>query len=69
MHLFAADLVTDNVRDLTPFRGVSAQGFFGDAGHPAEVLVEMNLRDRRVFGVHRCAEPFAKVPGATAEVR
>lgn len=52
-HLFAAELATGNVRDLTPFRDVRAQGFFVDAQHPAEVLVEMNLRDRKVFDVHR----------------
>lgn len=52
-HLFAADLASGNVRDLTPFRDVRTQGFFVDARHPGEVLVEMNLRDRKVFDVHR----------------
>ena len=52
-HLYAADLASGNIRDLTPFRGVRAQGFYVSAKHPAEVLVEMNLRDRKVFDVHR----------------
>ena len=52
-HLFAAELATGNVRDLTPFRDVRAQGFFVDVEHPHEVLVEMNLRDRKLFDVHR----------------
>ncbi|HEX6158987.1 MAG TPA: S9 family peptidase [Thermoanaerobaculia bacterium] len=52
-HVFAADLTTSNVRDLTPFRGVRAQNFFVHPKHPREILVEINLRDRKVFDVHR----------------
>ena len=52
-HVFAADLATGNIRDLTPFRGVRAQNFHVDTNHPDDLLVEMNLRDRKVFDVHR----------------
>ncbi|MEA2489192.1 MAG: hypothetical protein QOH21_984 [Acidobacteriota bacterium] len=53
MHVFSADFATGNVRDLTPFRGVKAQHFAVSAAHPNEMLVELNLRDRRLFDVHR----------------
>ncbi|HEY0144406.1 MAG TPA: S9 family peptidase [Thermoanaerobaculia bacterium] len=52
-HVFAADLATGNIRDLTPFRGVRTQNVHVDADHPDELLVEMNLRDRKLFDVHR----------------
>ena len=52
-HIFAADFATGNVRDLTPFRGVRSQRYFVDTKHPNELLVELNLRDRKVFDVHR----------------
>lgn len=52
-HVFAADLTSGNVRDLTPFRGVRAQSFHVSPKHPNDVLVEINLRDRKVFDIHR----------------
>jgi dipeptidyl aminopeptidase/acylaminoacyl peptidase len=52
-HLFSADLTTDNVRDLTPFRGVRAQNVLTDSRHPESVLVAMNLRDRTKFDMYR----------------
>jgi dipeptidyl aminopeptidase/acylaminoacyl peptidase len=52
-HIFAADFATGNVRDLTPFRGVRSQNYLVDTKHPNEILVELNLRDRKVFDVHR----------------
>ena len=52
-HLFSADLMTGNVRDLTPFRGVRAQNVLTDSRHPAAVLVAMNLRDRTKFDMYR----------------
>src|SRR5262249_40823888 len=52
-HLFSADLETGNVRDLTPFRGVKAQNLLVSQKHPGVVLVGLNLRDRRVFNMHR----------------
>jgi dipeptidyl aminopeptidase/acylaminoacyl peptidase len=52
-HLFSADLITGNVRDLTPFRGVRAQNVLTDSRHPAAILVAMNLRDRTKFDMYR----------------
>src|SRR6266436_6862321 len=52
-HLFSADLMTGNVRALTPFRGVRAQNVLTDSRHPAAVLVAMNLRDRTKFDMYR----------------
>jgi len=52
-HLFSADLMTGNVRDLTPFRGVRAQNVLTYSRHPAAVLVAMNLRDRTKFDMYR----------------
>ncbi len=52
-HLFSVDLTTDNVRDLTPFRGVRAQNVLTDAQHPKSILVALNLRDRTAFDVYR----------------
>ena len=52
-HLFSADLETGVVRDLTPFRGVRAQNVLVSLEHPGVVLLALNLRDRRVFDMHR----------------
>jgi len=52
-HLFSVDLTTDNVRDLTPFRGVRAQNVLIDSRHPGSAFVAMNLRDRNVFDMYR----------------
>ncbi|MGC2353247.1 MAG: S9 family peptidase [Candidatus Udaeobacter sp.] len=52
-HLFSADLMTGNVRDLTPFRGVRAQNVLTDSRHPGSVFVAMNLRDRSAFDMYR----------------
>ena len=52
-HLFSADLEDGTVRDLTPFRGVRAQNVLVSLEHPGYVLVGLNLRDPRVFDMHR----------------
>ncbi|HEY5991259.1 MAG TPA: S9 family peptidase [Candidatus Udaeobacter sp.] len=52
-HFFSVDLTTDNVRDLTPFRGVRAQNVLIDSRHPGSAFVAMNLRDRNVFDMYR----------------
>jgi len=51
-HLFSATLDGSEVRDLTPFRGVRAQNVIVSATRPQEVLVAMNLRDRKSFDMH-----------------
>jgi len=52
-HLLAVDLQTRVVRDLTPFEGIKASGVERDKNHPNELLVGLNIRDRRVFDMHR----------------
>lgn len=52
-HLFAADLAGDRARDLTPFPGARAQNLLTSPKRPSEVLVGLNLRDRRLFDMHR----------------
>lgn len=52
-HLFSADLTTENVRDLTPFRGVRAQNVLVDSQHSKSLLVALNLRDRTAFDMYR----------------
>src|SRR6266513_5324915 len=52
-HLFSVELTTDNVSDLTPFRGVRAQNVLIASRHPGSAFVAMNLRDRNVFDMYR----------------
>lgn len=52
-HVYSVNLETKVVRDLTPFQGIRAQGILLDKNHPNEMLVGLNLRDRRVFDLYR----------------
>src|SRR5438876_9821871 len=52
-HAYGVDLTTGNVRDYTPFQGVRANIVATDPAFPDEILVEMNLRDRKLMDVHR----------------
>lgn len=52
-HLFAVDVQSKQVRDLTPFQGVRAQLVALDPDHPNEMLVGMNLKSRAKFDVYR----------------
>jgi dipeptidyl aminopeptidase/acylaminoacyl peptidase len=52
-HVYSVDLDTKVVRDLTPFQGIRAQQVMLDKHHPNEMLVGLNLRDRRVFDIYR----------------
>ncbi len=51
--VYAVDVGAKKVRELTPFPGVRAEDIKLDKDHPDEVLVALNLRDRRVFDMHR----------------
>ena len=53
LHLFATDMDSRTTRDLTPFLGVKAQNLRKDPDFPDEVLIGLNLRDRRIFDMHR----------------
>jgi dipeptidyl aminopeptidase/acylaminoacyl peptidase len=52
-HIYGVDLKDGNVRDYTPFQGVRASVSDLNPEHPNEVLVDLNLRDRSLFDVHR----------------
>ena len=52
-HLFASDVKSGVVRDLTPFKGSKAQALRKDPDYPDEVLVGLNIRDPKVFDMHR----------------
>jgi dipeptidyl aminopeptidase/acylaminoacyl peptidase len=52
-HVYAVDLATKVVRDLTPFQGIRAQTLLLDKHFPNQMLVGLNLRDRRVFDMYR----------------
>lgn len=52
-HVYSVDLDSKVVRDLTPFQGIRATGVSTDKKHPNEILVGLNLRDRRVFDQYR----------------
>jgi dipeptidyl aminopeptidase/acylaminoacyl peptidase len=52
-HVYSVDLESKVVRDLTPFQGIRAQGIVTDKDSPNHILVGLNLRDRKVFDMHR----------------
>ena len=52
-HGYGVDLATGNVRDYTPFQGIRATPEGTNPAFPDEILVGMNLRDRRLFDVYR----------------
>src|SRR6267378_1135889 len=52
-HLLSIDAATAQVRDLTPFQGVRASTLLHEPHHLHEVLIGMNLRDRRTFDMYR----------------
>jgi dipeptidyl aminopeptidase/acylaminoacyl peptidase len=52
-HLYSVNLASNVVRDLTPFQGVRAIPVPPHRDFPNEMLVTLNLRDRRLFDVHR----------------
>src|SRR6202167_5174593 len=52
-HLFAVDLDSDNVRDLTPWQGVRAESVASSPKFPERILVALNIRDRKLMDVYR----------------
>src|SRR5579859_6351862 len=52
-HVYSVDLKTGAIRDLTPFLGIRAEHILLEPSHPDEILVSMNLRDRKLFDVYR----------------
>jgi dipeptidyl aminopeptidase/acylaminoacyl peptidase len=52
-HFHAVDIHSKQVRDLTPFQGVRAEGLERDPNFPHEILVGLNLKDRAKFDMYR----------------
>jgi hypothetical protein len=52
-HIFAVDLDSHNVRDLTPWQGVRAEFVADNPKFPDRILVALNLRDRKLMDVYR----------------
>src|SRR5438094_1426016 len=52
-HLFQTDLATRNTRDLTPWQDVVARIVARDLNFPDQLLVGLNVRDRRLHDVYR----------------
>lgn len=72
-HLFAADLATRNVRDLTPWQGVRAEPTMSNPRFPTQILIPLNIRDRALMDVYRidlrtgAVELDTENPGDVAE--
>jgi dipeptidyl aminopeptidase/acylaminoacyl peptidase len=52
-HIHGVDLTSGNVRDYTPFQGVRASFVAVEPTIADEMLVSLNVRDRKVFDVYR----------------
>ncbi len=52
-HLYAVPLAGGETRDLTPHEGARAIGVDMDKNHPDELVVGLNLRDKRLFDSYR----------------
>lgn len=52
-HLYAVNVISKQVRDLTPFQGVKAQIIDLDPEFPDEILVGLNLNQPETFDVYR----------------
>ncbi|MBI4028348.1 MAG: prolyl oligopeptidase family serine peptidase [Verrucomicrobia bacterium] len=52
-HLYGISLKSAVIRDLTPFQGIQARLVACDSNFPDEILVGMNLKDRRTHDVYR----------------
>lgn len=52
-HIYALDIASGNVRDLTPFEGIHAQILKAHRDFPGEVLVGLNHRRKDLHDVYR----------------
>jgi dipeptidyl aminopeptidase/acylaminoacyl peptidase len=52
-HLYQTNLKSKITRDMTPFDGVRAEVAAEDPRFPDELLVALNVRDRRLFDIYR----------------
>ena len=52
-HVYQTNLKTKITRDLTPFQGVQARRPITDSNFPDQILVALNIRDRRIHDMYR----------------
>jgi hypothetical protein len=52
-HFYAVNVKSNQVRDLTPYKGVKAQMIALDPNFPNEMLVGMNIKDPRKHDAYR----------------
>lgn len=52
-HVYAVNIETGVTRDLAKFKGVKAQNIQMSKNHPHEILVGLNVRDKRHFDMYR----------------
>ena len=52
-HVYAVDLGSKDVRDLTPYDGARAENLLTDRGSPQEILVGLNKRVPYLFDMYR----------------
>jgi dipeptidyl aminopeptidase/acylaminoacyl peptidase len=52
-HLYSVDLASLEVKDLSPHEGARVAGVDMDKDHPDELVVGLNLRDKKVFDAYR----------------
>jgi len=52
-HLYQTSLKTKMTRDLTPFDGIQARAVAYDPKFPDQILLGLNIRDRRLHDVYR----------------
>jgi dipeptidyl aminopeptidase/acylaminoacyl peptidase len=52
-HVYQTSMRTKLTRDLTPFQGARTQRFISDPNFPDEILVPLNIRDRRLHDIYR----------------
>lgn len=52
-HVFAVGLAGGNIRDLTPWQGVRAEVVADSPRFPDDILVAINLRNRKLMDVYR----------------
>jgi hypothetical protein len=65
-HPFVASLCAATVCDLTPFQGIQARFVAANPDFPNELLVALNLKDRRTHDVYRIDLKAGAVALATA---
>ena len=52
-HIYKIDILTGEIKDLTPFEGVQARILRAHPSKPDEILIDMNKRDPSVHDVYR----------------